>query len=238
MKNSSLLIDWDQKIRNNQFSKWLSKFDNKQLKVLDIGSGGGPYADIIIGKGHIYKSQDLCQLEISLLREGKYRKVDYVSDATNIPEVDNSFDLIICTEVLEHVPEPVLVISEINRLLKPGGEFFISFPSMSPAHQIPFYYSSGYSKYWVKYVSEKFDLSMEYCDYPTNSAINFVKLNIAFLALNFRLIKNVNLKSLILFPFLSISFVFNAIGSLVIDKDDKWNDFSYGLIWTGKNNIS
>lgn len=53
-------------------------------------------------------------------------------DAAKLPFPDNSFDRIICSEVLEHVPDPDAVLEEISRILKPGGLFIASVPRYWP----------------------------------------------------------------------------------------------------------
>ncbi|MFL2734006.1 MAG: class I SAM-dependent methyltransferase [Gammaproteobacteria bacterium] len=55
-----------------------------------------------------------------------------VTDARKLPFSDNSFDYVICSEVLEHIIEFEEVISEINRILKPGGTFAASVPKFFP----------------------------------------------------------------------------------------------------------
>lgn len=53
-------------------------------------------------------------------------------DAHRLPFPDGSFDRVICSEVLEHVPDPDQVLSEISRILKPGGLFAASVPRYWP----------------------------------------------------------------------------------------------------------
>lgn len=55
-----------------------------------------------------------------------------VSDALNLPFADNSFDKVICSEVLEHIPDYAAALVEINRVLKPGGSFALSVPRFGP----------------------------------------------------------------------------------------------------------
>jgi 2-polyprenyl-3-methyl-5-hydroxy-6-metoxy-1,4-benzoquinol methylase len=69
----------------------------------------------------LYRTQDFVSLAPTQVAEGAYTAIDYVCDAESIPAADGSFDVILCTEVLEHVPEPVKVLQEIARLLCPGG---------------------------------------------------------------------------------------------------------------------
>ncbi len=65
----------------------------------------------------------------------KYKKLKLIEgDVLNMPFSNNSFDKIICSEVLEHLPDDVLGLSEFKRILKPGGKISITVPS----HNYPF----------------------------------------------------------------------------------------------------
>ena len=58
-----------------------------------------------------------------------YRKSNLrfeVADAMNLPFEDNSFDIVVCSHVYEHVPNPYLIFNEIHRVLKSGGLLFLS----------------------------------------------------------------------------------------------------------------
>jgi len=55
-----------------------------------------------------------------------------VGDAGRLPFGDASFDAVICSEVLEHLPDVALALSEIDRVLKPGGKFALSVPRYWP----------------------------------------------------------------------------------------------------------
>jgi ubiquinone/menaquinone biosynthesis C-methylase UbiE len=74
--------------------------------------------------------------------------LDLVCDITSIPEPDASFDAIMCTEVLEHVPDPVKVLQEFQRLLRPGGWLILTAPFCSLSHFAPFHFSTGFNRYW------------------------------------------------------------------------------------------
>ncbi len=123
-------------------------------KVLDVGAGPCRYRDAF---AHCdYKSQDFCQHTGStsgpLADKGifKYGPIDYVSDATSIPVADCSFDVVLCTETLEHVPEPSKVIHEIARILRPGGRLLLTAPLGSGLHQEPFHFYGGFTPYWYR----------------------------------------------------------------------------------------
>jgi len=55
-----------------------------------------------------------------------------------------------CTEVLEHVPDPLAALRELSRLVHPGGQLIITVPFCSLTHFSPFHYSSGLSRYWFE----------------------------------------------------------------------------------------
>jgi SAM-dependent methyltransferase len=75
---------------------------------------------------------------------------DLICDITGIPEANGSFDAILCTEVLEHLPNPVKALQEFARLLRPGGVLLLTAPFCSIAHFTPYYFSTGFSSYWYE----------------------------------------------------------------------------------------
>ncbi len=107
-----------------------------------------------------YVSQDFCQYEGQLggaPSEGLQTKywdtscIDLVSDINAIPAPDASFDAILCSEVLEHLPEPTHALDEFARLLKPGGRLILTAPFSSNVHMAPYHFCSGFSRYWFEY---------------------------------------------------------------------------------------
>ena len=58
--------------------------------------------------------------------------VNVVANAERIPFPSQGFDLVLCTQMLEYAPDPGLVLSEIHRVLKPGGRVLLSVPSVFP----------------------------------------------------------------------------------------------------------
>ncbi len=121
-------------------------------RVLDVGAGPCRYRYLF---AHCdYKTQDLCQYEGSsvgpLADRGQwaYGHIDYVSDAASIPVPDGSFDVVLCTEVLEHVPEPIRVVKELARILRGEGKLLITAPLGSGLHQEPYHFYGGFTPYW------------------------------------------------------------------------------------------
>lgn len=118
-------------------------------RILDVGAGSCPYRTLF-AHGH-YQSQDFAQLEPGLLRgHDTYAKVDYVSDICELPVSDATFDIVLCTEVLEHVPEPILAVREMGRVLKPGGKLLLTAPLGSGLHQEPYHFYGGYTPHWYR----------------------------------------------------------------------------------------
>lgn len=142
--------------------KWLEK---KLAEIpagkalLDAGAGELRYKKYC---GHLrYISQDFGEYDDSEKSEGLHpehwdtKQVDIVSDITSIPLQDGSMDAILCTEVFEHIKNPVLALKEFSRILRKNGILLLTAPFCSLAHFAPYYFYNGFSKYWYKeYLSE------------------------------------------------------------------------------------
>lgn len=134
------------------------------IRILDAGAG--ELRNKQNCKHLAYVSQDFCQYEgkgnMVGLQTGNWdtSKIDIVCDITSIPEPDQSFDAILCSEVFEHVPDPTLAIQEFFRLLKPGGKLILTAPFASLVHFAPFHFCSGFSKYWYEHHLPKLGFSI------------------------------------------------------------------------------
>jgi SAM-dependent methyltransferase len=108
--------------RRHIFQKWLERLEGRDLAVLDVGGRIQPYRPLLEERSHSYVAVDLRRTPL----------VSVVARGEQIPLADASFDLAICTQMLEYVAEPAGVIAEIHRVLKPGGYLMLSVPSVSP----------------------------------------------------------------------------------------------------------
>jgi ubiquinone/menaquinone biosynthesis C-methylase UbiE len=88
-------------------------------------------------------------------------KLDIVSDIVNIPLPDHSVDAVMCTEVLEHVPDPLAAIREFSRLVKPGGYLILTAPFCSLTHFAPYHFSTGFSRFFYEKHLPDNDFSIE-----------------------------------------------------------------------------
>jgi len=115
-------------------------------RILDAGAGSCPYRGLF---SHCdYKTQDFTSLQGEQLSGGGYGTIDYVCDIAAIPVEDGAFDAVLCSEVIEHVPDPVAVMAEFGRILKPGGKLFLTAPLGSGIHQEPYHFYGGYTPFW------------------------------------------------------------------------------------------
>ena len=156
--NYVLLSEVDNFGRTNEINRdeWIKKkllsIPNGK-KILDAGAGEQRYRKYC--KHLNYTSQDFCEYDgkgAGGLQPGSWNtsKIDIVSDITSIPVEDDSFDVILCTEVLEHINNPGVAIEEFARILKKGGELIITAPFCSLSHMAPYYFYSGFSIYWYR----------------------------------------------------------------------------------------
>lgn len=136
-------------------------------RILDAGAGelkNKPFC------AHLcYVSQDFCQYSgkgdgAGLQTESwDTSRIDLVCDITAIPEPDGSFDAILCSEVLGHIPEPTKALDEFARLLKRGGILILTAPFASLVHMSPYHYVTGFSRYWYEYHLPRRGFRIEEC---------------------------------------------------------------------------
>lgn len=100
-------------------------------KVLDVGCGGGILAESMAARGANVSGIDLSEKALSVARLHLFEsglKVDYqlVSAEAFAETQADTFDVVTCMEMLEHVPDPASTIRACARLVKPGGHVFFS----------------------------------------------------------------------------------------------------------------
>ena len=129
------------------------------LRILDAGAGTQRFRQFC---SHlVYVSQDFGKYDGEGDKVGlqtghfDYGSTDIISDIVSIPQPDESYDAILCTEVLEHIPAPELALVEFSRLLRDGGYLVLSAPFCSLTHFAPYHYATGFNRYFYEYHLEK-----------------------------------------------------------------------------------
>jgi SAM-dependent methyltransferase len=120
--------------------------------LLDVGCGKMPYREMICQnnpKVERYIGLDLAESSIH-----NTSVADLHWDGKTIPLTDESVSSAMATEVLEHVFDPQETLSEIFRVLQPGGTFFFTVPFIWPLHEVP-YDAYRYTPFALKYHLEK-----------------------------------------------------------------------------------
>ncbi len=115
-------------------------------KILDVGCGNKPYEPLFNTTPENYIGCDIVQ--------SSEHKVDVLCKATNIDAEDNFFDTAFSTQVMEHVDNSDLMMSECNRVLKPGGIFILSVPLCWELHEEPYDFFR-FTKYGLKKLCDR-----------------------------------------------------------------------------------
>jgi len=100
-------------------------------KLLDLGCGSKPYQKLL-GQ----KVDRWIGLDFELAAAGR-TAADVFGSGLDLPFRDGTFDTVLCTQVLEHTPEPLRMMKEIARVLRPGGTLLLSAPQTGPLHEQP-----------------------------------------------------------------------------------------------------
>lgn len=126
-----IITDYD--FTHGPFLKTLSISQNKYKKILDIGCGTGTVCFYLASKGSFVTGVDISRKAIELAKLNS-RNLNlskktrfYISDFPN-DKIIGKFDLIVCSEVLEHIKDHTKAISKVYSLLEKNGHAFLSVP--------------------------------------------------------------------------------------------------------------
>ncbi|MCB7481324.1 class I SAM-dependent methyltransferase [Christiangramia sediminis] len=104
-------------------------------ELIDIGCGKMPYKNYILKNSQV---EAYIGLDIeTAINYDENIKPDFYWDGITMPFDSNSFDCALATEVLEHCPEPEVVLKEIYRILKTDSIFFFTVPFLWNLHEVP-----------------------------------------------------------------------------------------------------
>ena len=147
-------------------------------RVLDAGAGQCVYADHF--RQHRYESADYCQ------GKKNYGNINYVCSLDAIPVEDKSFDLVLSTQVLEHLADPLLALKELHRVLKPQGRLWLTAPLCWGEHGQPadFY---RYTRFGLRHLLEQAGFKVVELEWASGYyATLWYQLRLAVRSLSFR----------------------------------------------------
>src|SRR5579863_9139020 len=108
----------------------------KDKRILEIACGRGGFSRLLGSRGASVCGADFSASAVAIAKERLSRgplldgSVTYVqADAQNMPFEENSFDIVISCETIEHVPDPRAAVREMYRVCKPGGMLFLTTPN-------------------------------------------------------------------------------------------------------------
>lgn len=152
------------KFTRGHIESFLSRFKTDGA-VLDIGAGGTEYASLFPNR--------------TTLDIDPERNPDIVGDAEALPVADEAYDLVICSEALEHIKDPRRAVSEMNRVLKPGGIAVITTRFLFPIHDAPHDYWR-FTPYSLRMLFSDWEILAEHSESDTFSTIAVLLQRIMF----------------------------------------------------------
>ena len=103
----------------------------RSATVLDVGSGDASYTGLMDSSNHLYT------IDYPTTNKKYQSAPNIFADARCLPVANANIDIVLLFEVLEHVPDVQKVAEEVRRVLRPGGEFYLSVPFIYPIHDAP-----------------------------------------------------------------------------------------------------
>ena len=105
-------------------------------RVVDLGCGSGVFTDVLLRHGYRCAGVDLSSKLIAIAR-GKYRDIEFIEgDVEQLAFPDASFDGVLLSGLVHHLPDPSRCAAEVFRILRPSGKFV----AFDPNRMNPFMY--------------------------------------------------------------------------------------------------
>lgn len=130
------------KITRGSLNPLIAKYKTEKL-VLDLGSAKSPYSHWFPNRKSVDINPD--------------SGADIICDAHSLQIDSNSFDTVLCTEMLEHMYDPKKAVAEIERVLKPRGTVILTTRFVYGLHDVPHDYFR-YTKYGLKELFKNFEI--------------------------------------------------------------------------------
>jgi len=115
--------------RKRRLLETLSRHVNAGEYVLDLGCGGGKFTSWMLQAGYAAQGMDISSNALEMAkRNNPDVTFELLAPDGSIPALDNTFAAVWCTEVIEHILDIHLFLSEVRRVLKPGGILILTTP--------------------------------------------------------------------------------------------------------------
>lgn len=111
------------------FRRLLSKKDLKNKKFLEVGCGMGYFSEMAFKNGAKVTGIDVGNKLVAMTKKRVSSGKFLTASASNLPFRNESFDVVLCTEVIEHVDQQFKSVKELARVLKKGGILVITTPN-------------------------------------------------------------------------------------------------------------
>lgn len=198
---------------------------NLRGSLLDVGCGEMPYRSFL--------PPELTYVGIDVPQAGAFQMRGHEEvisfDGRSIPFPDATFDTVLCTEVMEHSPEPSALIAEIKRVLKPGGRLIATVPFSARVHYAPYDFYR-FSRYALQGMFKTFD-QVDIDERGNDIAVIANKLIVVALRLTqpstFRLVSCICLLPLL--P-LALTFLLLAHLTMALGLGSKDDCLGYGVV--------
>lgn len=122
-------------------------------RTLDVGCGRKPYESL-------FSASEYIGLELDTPENRKHKKADVYYDGNVFPFSEAEFDSVVIHEVFEHVFHPDRFLSEVRRVLKPGGALLMTVPFVWDEHEAPWDYAR-YSSFGLSAILSKHGFQVE-----------------------------------------------------------------------------
>lgn len=182
--------------------------------ILDFGCGEKPYEALFGGKNYVgvdVKSSG---------HNNEKKKVDYYYNGVNLPFENEFFDIVLSTEVFEHVPDIMAILKEINRVTKPNGKIIISVPMVMHSHEEPYDFMR-YTKYGLGLLLKKSGFCVDKIEMPVSYKNTIRQLNIGRLYLKFKEKKSIKNSVEYLSCMVFNNFLFMFTNKVAINENNK-----------------
>ncbi|MFH1785864.1 MAG: class I SAM-dependent methyltransferase [Candidatus Micrarchaeota archaeon] len=199
------------RLRAKKILSNLPKTSDKQL--LDAGCGSGIYSFSLAKRFQTVLAVDIQEDLIKKANEiNRYKNLDFrVMDLSNLKLKENSFDTVICSDVLEHIQDDVQVLGELSRVLKRDGTLLLTVPSISEKNKKTYkkyrHVRVGYDRDAMEELCSKTNLKLMSCEYYCSNSTE------KLFGITEKFMKNYVVLGLIFYPFYMLSILFDIFSN-------------------------